>query len=52
MDRKAIAHALAKAQAYKQCGKHEEAAKWAVTLVELLECAEILAPNFRSGDAA
>jgi hypothetical protein len=48
MDRKAIAHALAKAQAYTQCGKPEEARIWAARLVELLECATILDPRFRS----
>tara|TARA_R110000868_G_scaffold192220_1_gene436561 strand:+ start:174 stop:284 length:111 start_codon:yes stop_codon:yes gene_type:complete len=34
---------MAKAIAYKQCGKDIEAAQWARQLVELLECAEILA---------
>ena len=43
MNRSEIARALAKAIAYKSCGKDEEAAAWAVALVELLECAEILA---------
>lgn len=43
LDRKAIAQALAKAQAYKQCGKDEEANQWARRLVELLECQDILA---------
>lgn len=43
MDRSDIARALAKAIAYKECGKHAEAAAWAVRLVKLLECAEILA---------
>lgn len=36
--------ALAKAIAYKQVGKHDDAAQWARDLVELLQCAEILAP--------
>lgn len=45
MDRKAIAHALAKAQAYRQCGKQAECEIWARQLVELLECAEILKPT-------
>ena len=48
MDRKAIAQALAKAQAYTQCGKPEEAAIWAARLVTLLECADILKPEHRS----
>lgn len=47
MDRKAIAQALAKAQAYTQCGKPEEARIWAAKLVELLECADILIPSYR-----
>lgn len=42
MDRTAINTALAKAIAYKQCGKHHLAAEWANKLVQLLECAEIL----------
>lgn len=42
LDRKAIATALAKAQAYKQCGKDEEAARWARQLVQLLHCHDIL----------
>lgn len=42
MDRSEINRALAKAIAYKNCGKDTEAAEWARKLVELLECAEIL----------
>lgn len=42
MDRKAIATALAKAQAYRQCGKQAECEQWARELVRLLECASIL----------
>jgi hypothetical protein len=42
IDRSATAQALAKAIAFKQCGKDREAADWARKLVELLECAEIL----------
>lgn len=42
MDRREINRALAKAIAYKNCGKHTEAVKWARELVRLLECAEIL----------
>ena len=48
MDRSEINRALAKAMAYKQCGKHAKASQWAAKLVRLLECAEIidrLAPN-------
>jgi hypothetical protein len=42
MDRTEINRALAKAMAYKQCGKDADAAAWARRLVELLECAQIL----------
>lgn len=43
MDRSEINRALAKAIAYKNCGKDADAAEWARKLVKLLECAEILA---------
>ncbi len=42
MDRTACSQALAKAIAYKNCGKDAEAAEWARLLVRLLECADIL----------
>lgn len=42
IDRAEAARALAKAIAFKQCGKDAEAAQWARKLVEILECAEIL----------
>jgi hypothetical protein len=42
IDRSATAQALAKAIAYKQCGKDADAERWARRLVELLECANIL----------
>jgi len=42
IDRTAVSRALAKAIAYKNCGKQAEAETWAATLVHLLECAEIL----------
>lgn len=42
LDRSEISRALAKAIAYKQCGKQAEAEQWAAQLVKLLECAEIL----------
>lgn len=45
MDRSEINRALAKAIAYKQCGKDADAREWARTLVRLLECAEILASD-------
>lgn len=44
MDRHEINRALAKAIAFKQCGKNDKAAEWARKLIELLELAEILAP--------
>ena len=43
IDRAEASRALAKAIAYKQCGKDDEAAAWATRLVELLECHRILA---------
>lgn len=42
IDRSEVSRALAKAIAYKNCGKDREAEAWARTLVKLLECAEIL----------
>lgn len=42
IDRSAVSRAVAKAIAYKQCGKDADAAEWARELVRLLECAEIL----------
>ena len=51
IDRREVNRALAKAIAYKQCGKDHEAAIWAEKLVRLLECAEILNDNRRSFDA-
>lgn len=45
IDRSAVAQALAKAIAYKQCGKDRDAEAWARRLVELLECANILQPE-------
>jgi hypothetical protein len=42
IDRSEVSRALAKAIAYKNCGKQREAEEWARKLVELLECADIL----------
>ena len=42
IDRAAVSRALAKAIAYKNCGKDLEAESWAIALIELLECANIL----------
>ena len=43
IDRSKIAQAVAKAIAYKICGKEREAREWARELVRLLEVADILA---------
>ena len=45
MDRSAINRALAKAIAYKQCGKDREAEVWASILIEHLELTGILRPD-------
>jgi len=42
INRSAVATALAKALAYKNCGRDKEALDWARQLVKLLECADIL----------
>lgn len=42
INRTDTAQALAKAIAFKNCGKDREAEDWARKLVELLECANIL----------
>jgi hypothetical protein len=42
IDRTEVSRSLAKAIAYKQCGKQAEAEAWARQLVEQLECADIL----------
>jgi hypothetical protein len=42
IDRSAIARVLAKAIAFKCCGRHEQANEWARELVRLLDCAGIL----------
>lgn len=44
LDRSEINRALAKAIAYKHCGKERDAEAWAATLVDLLGCAGILTP--------
>lgn len=45
INRTDVAQALAKAIAYKHCGKDRDAEEWARRLVELLECADILRPE-------
>jgi hypothetical protein len=42
VDRSEVSRSLAKAIAYKNCGKDKEALDWARQLVQQLECAEIL----------
>jgi len=42
IDRSEVSRSLAKAIAFKNCGKDQDAATWARKLVEQLECAEIL----------
>lgn len=51
LDRSQINRALAKAIAYKQCGKDRESAVWAAELVRLLEATDILHPEVISGNA-
>lgn len=46
MDRSKISRALAKALAYKQCGKDNQAALWAAKLIHELELVEILHGNY------
>jgi hypothetical protein len=45
IDRSEVSRALAKAIAFKQCGKHRKAAAWAAELVRLLECSDVLVPG-------
>ena len=45
MDRSKINRALAKAIAYKQCGKDVDAKIWAIRLIAALELADILPPT-------
>lgn len=52
IDRSEVNRALAKAIAFKACGKDADAEIWAARLVELLECADILAPERRDTAAA
>lgn len=45
IDRSATSRALAKAIAFKCCGKHAEAELWAARLLGLLQVAEIINPD-------
>lgn len=49
LDRSEISRALAKALAFKQCGKHYRASQWAARLVQLLDAADILTTEGTSG---
>lgn len=42
MDRSALNRALAKAIAYKQCGKQDQAEAWSIELIRLLDTMDIL----------
>ena len=42
VDRVNANRALAKAIAFKDCGKHQEAEKWAIQLIRELQCHGIL----------
>lgn len=44
-DRQELARAMAKAIAYRDCGKPEKAAAWAARLVDMLEAQNILRPG-------
>ena len=46
IDRAEVSRALAKAIAYKQCGKDRAAEEWAIRLIRLLECSSILKPTY------
>jgi hypothetical protein len=46
IDRSEVSRALAKAIAFKQCGKDRQAEAWAAELVRLLECAAIIDPDY------
>ena len=45
IDRTEASRALAKAIAHKNAGNDAEAEHWAILLVNLLECADILDPS-------
>ena len=49
IDRSEVNRALAKAIAFKACGKDRDAEVWAYRLVQLLECADILDVGSHAG---
>lgn len=50
IDRSEVNRALAKAIAYKQCGKDAQARAWAAELLRQLEVADILDPSLVLAD--
>lgn len=50
IDRSEVNRALAKAIAYKNCGKDAKARYWATQLVNLLECNGILDETYIRGE--
>ena len=49
IDRSEVSRALAKAIAYKNCNKDKEAEEWAIELIRLLECENILKASTKGG---
>lgn len=52
IDRTEASRALAKAIAFKNCGKDAEARYWAAQLLGILLCADILDPSYARGEYA
>lgn len=50
IDQTNLARAVAKAVAYKQCGKDAEAERWAIQVVRELACVGILTREAREHD--
>lgn len=47
INRSEVSRALAKAIAYKNCGQDRKAELWAMRLVDLLQCADIISDDAR-----
>jgi len=45
VDRQNASRALAKAIAYRDCGKHAEAERWAIELIRELQATNIIKPE-------
>jgi len=45
VDRQNASRALAKAIAYRDCGKHAEAERWAIELIRELQATDIIKPE-------